>query len=142
LFRIPPLIRAIPIVALTLGILFAAVKAQALPALSENGYINDRLVAAQIGDIIRKTCPDIGARMIHALNEARKLKNYALDQGYTEDQIEDFISSKAEKARVRAIADAYMAENGVVKGDVETYCALGRAEIERRSITGSLIYEK
>jgi hypothetical protein len=143
LFRIPPLIRAIPVVALTLGILLAAVEARALTALAENTYINDRLVAAQIGDIIRKTCPEeIGARMIYAVNEARKLKNYALKQGYTDDQIDDFVTSKVEKARVRALADAYMADNGVVKGDVASYCALGRSEIERGSIAGSLIYEK
>lgn len=141
-FRIPPLIRAIPVVALTLGILLAAVEARALTALADNGYINERLVAAQIGDLIRKTCPDIGARMFYALNEARKLKGYALKQGYSEDQIEDFINSKAEKARVRALADSYMAANGVVKGDVDSYCALGRAEIARGSIAGSLIYEK
>jgi hypothetical protein len=122
------------------AVALAATTALAQPPLSENKYVNDRLIAAQIGDIIRKTCPSIGARMIYAVRQAQKLESYALDAGYSKDQINDFVRSPVEKARVRAAAEAYMAANGVVQGDTESYCVLGRSEIDRKTIAGSLLF--
>ena len=120
----------------------AATPAVALEPLNQNKYVNDRLIAAQIGDIIRNTCPTIGARMIFAWSEAAKLERYALRQGYSRSQITSFIRSPVEKARVRGIAEGYMASNGVVKGDKESYCVLGRSEIERKSMIGLLLYNR
>ena len=135
--RIPGFLAPVlaPVLALSL-----ASAAWALPPLNRNAYINDRLVAAQIGDVIRKTCPSIHARILHALSEGRKLEKYARDLGYSKAQIDAFTGSKVEQQRVKDAAAAYMAANGVVPGDVESYCRLGRAEIARRSITGSLLY--
>lgn len=122
--------------------LVAAGAAHALQPLRENAYVNERLVAAQVGDIIRKTCPTIGARLLYAISQADKLEAWALKQGYSRDEIRAFIRDPGEKRRVRAEAEAYMAAHGVVVGDVESYCALGRAEIERGTITGSLLFVK
>ncbi len=110
-----------------------------LPPLSENTYINERLVAAKIGDIIRKACPSIEARRLYAIGQALKLKDYALRQGYSSDEIDAFVSSKTEKQRVRATAEAWLAANGAVEGDPESYCVLGREEIARGTITGTLL---
>jgi len=122
------------------GGLTAAVAAQALPPLSQNSYVTDRLVAARVADRIRRTCPTISARLIYAYMQARALKAHALKQGYTEDQIETFLDDKAEKRKIYATAEKYLADNGATPDNVQGFCALGRKEIENRTIAGSLIY--
>ena len=130
----------IPAVAILVALVTTA--AWALPPLSENKYINDRLLAAQVGDLISKACPTISARETYALFQALKLKGYANNLGYTDAEINAFIKSPVEKKRVRDAAERYMKAKGVVEGQPETYCALGREEIARKSVTGSLLRAK
>ena len=113
--------------------------AAALPPLSQEPHINDSLVQARVADMLRRGCPDLDARMIRAFNEARKLKRYALDQGYSAAQIDAFLDSRDERRRIYAEADRYMTANGVVSGRPETFCRLGQQEIERKTIAGSLL---
>lgn len=117
----------------------APVVAEAAMPLAEEPHINGQLVAAMVGDIIRKQCPEIEGRYTVAVTRALALKRYALDQGYTEEEIEVFLDSKAEKARIRALAKAYLLEQGAASGDVAAHCAVGRAEIAKGSLTGSLL---
>jgi|GEM_PF-630857 len=125
---------------MTLGAL--AGPAAALEPLSQERYINDRLIAARIADRVRRECPTIGARLIYAYNQARALERYALDKGYSRQQVNEFLDSKTERKRIYAVAEDYMARNGVRKGDAESYCRLGRQEIANRTVTGSLLVAK
>lgn len=124
--------------ALMLGL---ATPALALPPLSDNDYVNDRLIQARVADRIRNECDSISARFVFAYSQARALKQYALDQGYSDAEIEAFLDSKADKDRVKAAAEAYLAANGAVAGDEAGFCALGAREIAAGSVAGSLIYE-
>jgi hypothetical protein len=117
----------------------ATAGAAGLPPLSENGHINGRLLAAAIGDEIRKNCPTISARMFTVLREARALESYALGLGYSRDEVERFLRSRDERRRIQAARDAYLARNGVVAGDAGSYCALGQREIADGSFIGSLL---
>jgi Family of unknown function (DUF5333) len=130
--------KLITTVALILGV---ATPVLALPPLSGNAYINDRLVQARVADRIRKECDDIAARFAYAYSQARALKQYALDQGYSEAEIDAFLDSKPDKDRVKAAAEAYLRANGATPGNQDGFCALGRKEIAAGSIAGSLIYE-
>ncbi len=113
--------------------------AAALPPLSQERHINESLVQARVADMLRRGCPSLDARIIRAFGEARKLKRYALDQGYSEAQIDAFLDSRDERRRIYAEADRYMTANGVVSGQPETFCRLGQQEIERKTIAGSLL---
>ena len=113
--------------------------ALALPPLSQERYINDSLVQARVADVLRRGCPRLDARLIRAFSEARKLKRYALDQGYSEAEIDAFLDSREERRRIYAEADRYMVANGVVNGQPETFCRLGQQEIARGTIAGSLL---
>jgi hypothetical protein len=126
------------ILALMMGM---ATPVLALPPLSENDYVNDRLIQARVADRIRKECPSISARFAYAYSQARALKQYARDQGYTEEQIDAFLDSKPDKQRIKAAAEAYLAANGVVDGNADSFCALGAKEIANKTVAGSLIYE-
>ncbi|WP_246026733.1 DUF5333 domain-containing protein [Paracoccus luteus] len=129
--------------ALTLCAMSAlASPAAALEPLSSERYINDRLIAARIADRIRRECPTIDGRLIYAFQQARALERYALDRGYSKQQVDAFLDSKADKARIYAVAEDYMGRNGVTKGDAESYCRLGRQEIANRTVTGSLLVAK
>lgn len=113
--------------------------AAALPPLSQERHVNDSLVQARVADLLRRGCPTLDARVIRAFSEARKLKRYAQDQGYSNEQIDAFLDSREERRRIYGEADRYMTANGVVSGQPETFCRLGRQEIERKTIAGSLL---
>ncbi len=114
--------------------------AQGLPPLSQDGFVNDSLRAAAIGDTIRRNCPSISARFFVALRKLRELERYARARGYSDEQIRAFIRSPEDRARLEREARDYMLKNGVVEGVKETYCALGRAEIASKSLIGQLIW--
>lgn len=113
--------------------------AQALPPLAQEKYINDRLIAARIADRIRRECPSISARIIYAWSQARALKKYARAKGYSDQQIEAFLDSKADKERIYAVAERYLRKNGATQGDAESFCRIGRDEIAKNTVTGSLL---
>lgn len=117
------------------------VAAQQTP-LSQEKYINDRLVAARVADRIRRNCPTIDARMVYAFSQARALQRYALDQGYSRDEIDAFLDDRAERRRIYAVAEDYMTRNGVREGDAESFCRLGQQEIARNTVSGSLLRAK
>ena len=120
----------------------SATPAAALEPLSQERYINDRLIAARVADRIRRECPTLDARMLYAFTQARALERYALDKGYTRQQVDAFLDDKAERQRIYAVAEDYMARNGVRKGDPESYCRLGRQEIANGTVAGSLLVAK
>jgi Family of unknown function (DUF5333) len=116
--------------------------ASAQVALSEEPHINEQLMAAAVGDVIRNTCPTISARMVTVYFKVKELEKYARNAGYEEAEVKAFLKDKTEKARINGLAADYMAANGVVEGDVATYCALGEAEISKDSLIGSLLKSK
>ena len=123
---------------LTLALLLA-LPAQARPPLGENMPIIRQLFAAAVGDRIRKTCPTISAKMVLVLQRAAALERYALDQGYTREEIDAFFDDKAEWDRMDARVDAYLAERGVRPGSAEDHCRVGEAEIAANSPIGELL---
>ena len=119
-----------------------ATPAAALEPLSQEKYINDRLVAARIADRIRRTCPSIDGRIFYAYGEARKLKRYAQDKGYSNAQIDTFLDSKEDKQRIYAVPESYLTRKGAKAADPQSFCAIGRQEIAAKSIIGSLLVAK
>lgn len=107
--------------------------------LGQDAHVTDKLVAAQVGDIIRNTCPSISARMFVVLGEMMSLQSYALEQGNTDAEIKAFLDSPSEKARIKALALDYLVKAGAVEGDEQTYCRVGRAEIAAGSMAGQLL---
>ncbi|SHH83702.1 DUF5333 domain-containing protein [Cognatishimia maritima] len=113
--------------------------AQAKRPLEEVTSITEGLLWIGIADEIRKTCPNISARMFKALNRINNIHAEAKSLGYTKTEIDSFRKSAANKAKLRRRGEAYLEANGVVLDDPETYCALGRAEIAKSSQIGALL---
>ena len=129
------------VIASALMSLSAAASADAKVPLPDEAHINEQLIAAQEGDMIRNNCPAISARMLVVFGKMIALKSYAERQGYTEAEVKVFLKDKAQKARVKAAAAAYLASVGAVAGDSASYCRVGRDEIARGSLLGSLLKE-
>lgn len=117
----------------------AATSASAKPHLRDVPEIDGTLLAVGIADEIRKNCPSISARMVRALAVVNGLKTKARDMGYSEAEIDAYRKSDAEKDRLRAQGKAYMDAAGVSPDAPQTYCTLGRAEIEKGGQIGSLL---
>lgn len=114
----------------------------AKPPLRDVAQIDNAVFDVAVADQIRKKCDDIAPRIITALSLYRETRKLARKLGYTDDEIEAYGDSKVEKARMRAKGEAYMRANGVVTSDPQSYCALGRKEIQKASRIGSMLREK
>ena len=121
------------------GLVVAAGAAQAKQDLKDLPSVWNGLLNIGIANEIRETCPSISARMVRAALRLNSIQNEAEGMGYSQAEIDAFRKSEANKAAMRAEGEAYMKNNGVVKGDAETYCALGRAEIAKSSQIGRLL---
>lgn len=130
------------LIAITLTAATLAAPALALEPLAQERYVNDRLIAARVADRVRRECPSINARIVYAWSQARALKRYAENKGYSSSEIDAFLDSKQDKARIYAAAEDYLTRNGARKGDAESFCRIGRNEIASKSVAGSLLVAK
>ncbi len=119
-----------------------ATSVAAKPPLREVAAIDDALLDLGVADIIRKQCPDINARMVKAVSYVWGVKAQAKKLGYSDAEIDAYVDSDAEKARMRARGAAFFKAKGVDTSDPQSYCALGRAEIQKSSRIGSLLKAK
>ena len=112
---------------------------QAKPHLRDVVEVDGALLAVGLADEIRQNCPVISARMLKALKFVYDLRARARELGYTDEEIDAYRKSDEEKARLRALGEAWLAANGVDKAAPETYCVAGRAEIKKQSQIGALL---
>lgn len=124
------------------GLALLAAPVAAKPPLRDVPAIDDALLDLGIADRIRKNCPDISARMLTAIGYLYGLKDKARELGYSDAEIEAYVDSDAEKARMKARGAAFFKARGVDTSDPQSYCALGRAEIQKSSRIGSLLKAK
>jgi hypothetical protein len=113
--------------------------AAAQVALNKNDHITESLVAAQVGDILRKSCGSLSARYFVVYRKMGELEDYARAEGYTEAVVKIFLKDKTEKARIKNLATAYLTKAGAVAGNEESFCQVGRDEIAQKTLVGSLL---
>jgi hypothetical protein len=128
------LLTAILIAALSVGGV-----ASAKPPLREVAEIDDALMHVAIADAIRKSCDSINARLIRAYSELNRLKSIARDLGYTDDEVEAYVTSKAEKARMKDKAEQFLQANGVRPDDIPALCRFGQEQIQAQTLIGQLL---
>ena len=112
--------------------------ALAKPAIRDVPALDNGLFAVGLAEEIRRNCPQISGRMFKAFGYLQDLASDAFELGYTRAEIQAHIKSDVEKDRLRKRAAIYMADQGFDQ-DSAGYCALGKSEIERNSITGTLL---
>ena len=107
--------------------------------MAQNTHINDELRAGFASDVLRNTCPTISARMLVVMGRLWDLKSYAEEQGYTKDDYDAFFTDPLQKKRLKDEAAAYLAAAGAKPDDVESYCAVGEAEIAKKTPIGTML---
>ena len=125
--------------ALALALVGTAVLAQARVPLPEDRAIEDGLTLVAIGNELRKNCDAVSPKYLKTYNFVRGLHNRAKSLGYSEAEIEAYLDSDRDKARVDARARAYLIARGVDYGNPDTFCTVARAEIERGTSVGSFL---
>ncbi|OSQ52047.1 DUF5333 domain-containing protein [Marivita geojedonensis] len=113
--------------------------ASAKPPLREVAEIDDMVMVVAIADEIRKSCDDIGARLIRAYSTLNGLKALAREKGYSDEEIERYVTSKDEKARMREKAESFLLANGVRADDRAALCRFGKMQIQAQTEIGELL---
>lgn len=116
--------------------------ALAKPSLRDVPQIEDGLFAVAVAKEIRDECSSINGRTFKAIGVLTSLKREANQLGYSDDEIRAYIDSRAEKDRMRAKGEKFLAQNGVSYDNPETFCTFGRAEIAKNSAIGVLLRAK
>ncbi|WP_051372295.1 DUF5333 domain-containing protein [Sedimentitalea nanhaiensis] len=115
------------------------VAAEGKPSLREVPEVENIIFAAAVANEISENCDGIAARRLKAIGMAWRLRSRANALGYSDAEIKAYVESDAEKARMRAKGERYLAQNGVSYADPQTFCTFGRAEIEKSSAIGALL---
>lgn len=129
----------------TIVVLCAAIAMSAGSAhagLRQEKDINQGLLIIAVADKIRRACDQIGARIFTARRYATALKDLASDRGYTDDEIDEYISNKANKAEMRERRNEYFKARGASNLDHASLCVLGKQEIANKSQIGNLLRVK
>ena len=108
-------------------------------AMRNDARVHNELLGASIAYLIDENCPDLSLRKFRLINKAYQLQKHANTLGYSLGEITKYVDSKVEQDRFRSIAEPMLAKQGARKGDAESYCAVGRAEIAKGSFAGKLL---
>ena len=129
------------ILALTVVAALAAAPAAVAskPSLQQVDDIENGLLAVAVADKIRRECGAISGRFFEARRVLNRLYRIASANGYSDIEVETYVASHTQRDRMRVKRDAYLAGQGVVKSDPSSYCAAGRAEIDKSSQIGALL---
>ena len=129
----------LPAALLTSAVLTLAAPALAREPLGEDPHIVNSLMSGRVADVIRNECSSISAKMFVVMGKLNDLETYARGKGYTEAEVKAFLKDKTEKDRIKAMAADYLAKAGAKPGDAESYCKVGRDEIAKGTLAGSLL---
>lgn len=132
------MLRNLKTLAVTLAVV-SATPALARVPINEEPTIMNTLLQGFIGDAIDDNCPSIEARKLRALGELNKLRDYALAQGYSAEEIRALVKSKEEKAKGKALAAEWLKARGAEPGNPDAYCKIGEEEIAKESLIGYLL---
>lgn len=117
----------------------AAGPAAAQQNLSEVGYVTEGLIAVGIAYEISEVCGDINPRTLRGIAYLNQLRSHAKGLGFSNAEIDAYVDNRAEQDRLEGIARARLAGMGAAPGDEASHCAVGRAEITKRSTIGYLL---
>lgn len=110
--------------------------------LRNDDRMHSELLGASVAYLLDENCSELGLRKFRLLNKAFSLRKHAVSLGFSTKEVMAYVDSEDEQDRFRAIAEPLLATKGVVDGQEETYCTVGRVEIEKGTFAGSLLYER
>ena len=113
--------------------------ANAKSLLIEHENIWHELLQISVASKISEECTSIEARKIKGLFALLQIKSVAKELGYTDNEINEFVSSEENKKKLKNETDVYLLDNGVDLNNVKTVCLFGKSEIDQETTIGSLL---
>jgi hypothetical protein len=110
--------------------------------LDEDVELFTRMSTTAVANEIREKCETLAARKIAATFYVLGILKYAKSLGYNSEEIDEFRFDEANQEKLRQMAHDYLDANGVDREAETGYCALGVAEIEKKSQIGKLLKSK
>ncbi|MEM7732342.1 MAG: DUF5333 domain-containing protein [Pseudomonadota bacterium] len=110
--------------------------------MADEADINQGLVYIAAADKIRRECSSINGRLFKAQRYANGLRKIARDRGYSDADIDAYLDSKEERAKVRAQRNVYFESQGASNLDPVSLCTLGHAEIAGKTQIGYMLRAK
>lgn len=126
---------------LGLTVLALAGPAFARPSLRDVPEIEDPLFAVAVAHILRERCPDLEGRELKGIAILWRLRAKANRLGYSDQEIIAYVRSDKEKERMWAKGRKLLEPYGPAD-DPQSYCAMGREEIQKKSAIGALLRAK
>ncbi|MEM6482273.1 MAG: DUF5333 domain-containing protein [Pseudomonadota bacterium] len=124
---------------LCLVLCLAVPASAAQTGLRQEADINNALLVISVADKIRRACDSIGANLFKARSLINNVKELAVERGYSESEINAYISDKENRAEMRGMRNEYFTSKGASNLDAESLCVLGRTEISSASQIGRLL---
>lgn len=129
------------LLALALSPLAGPLVAQDAASISDDDTIREGLISAAITYEIGRVCDGLETRKGPGVLFLLSLQSRALSLGFSPEEVRDYMNDDAEKARLEGIARERAAGLGIVEGEPDTYCAVGRAEMAKGSLIGRYLAE-
>ena len=132
--RLSALMAAVSVAAVTFA---GSLSAQSSPG--DLPRVRDGIVYVGMAYEISEKCSSLSPRILRGIGFLEDLKAYAISQGFTDAQIDEYVDNKDEQRRLEGLARGLLADLGVVEGDESTYCAVGRAQMDQNTRVGWLL---
>lgn len=113
--------------------------ANAKSLLIDNENIWHELLQISVANKISEECTSIDARKIKGLFALLQIKSVAKELGYTDNEINEFVSSEENKKKLKNETDIYLLDNGVDLNNVKIICLFGHSEMDQETTIGSLL---
>ena len=113
--------------------------ANAKSLLINNENIWHELLQISVANKISEECTSIDARKIKGLFALLQIKSVAKELGYTDNEINEFVSSEENKKKLKNETDIYLLDNGVDLNNVKIICLFGHSEMDQETTIGSLL---
>lgn len=97
------------------------------------------MLAAALAIETSRICPSLGLKKMNGIKFLWSVKAQAKKLGYSDNEIEAYVNSGQEKARIRKRGEAFVREQGFDPHTEEGICGFGRWEIGGRTLVGSFL---
>ena len=127
------------ITAIALSAVMFAGSLSAQTALKDVAKVRDGIIFVGMAYELSEKGDTINARLFRGFSYLQSLQNHARDLGYSDTEIDAYINDNTEKDRLETIARTQLSLLGVTEGDPDSYCTVGRAQIDANTRVGWLL---
>ena len=123
----------------TLSLLILGSVAVAKPSLWSYERIDTGLFQIGIAWGVKENCSVLKEHRLNGITFSLGLYNYAKSQGYSHDEVRDFLDSDAEKEKLRARVTTYFKNQGLNPDTQNALCQYGETQIANGTQVGRLL---